>query len=222
MSDEPLVFVVDDDDAVREGLQWLFESVGLAVRAYASAQQFLADYDGCRRGCLVLDVRMPGMSGLELQALLAARGDALPVIILTGHADVPMAVRAMRAGAFDFIEKPFNDQLLLERIHQAIELDRRNHTARAEQEALRARLALLSAREQEVLELLLAGRSNREMAEELQISSKTVEVHRARVMEKMQAPSLAELVQFVLAARGPGAQTPPPAARTEAVGPATL
>jgi RNA polymerase sigma factor (sigma-70 family) len=203
-----MVFVVDDDDAVREGLQWLLESVGLAVQAHASAQQFLAAYDRSQRGCLLLDVRMPGMSGLELQAFLAARGDALPVIILTGHADVPMAVRAMKAGAFDFIEKPFNDQLLLERIHQAIELDLRHQAVRSEQETLRARLALLSAREQEVLELLLAGRSNREMAEHLQISSKTIEVHRARVMEKMQAPSLPELVQLVLAARRPTPSAP--------------
>ena len=198
---EPTVFVVDDDPAMRESLRWLIESVGLRVETYSVPQDFLQTYDAARPGCLVLDMRMPGMSGLELQEELTERKATLPIIIVTGYAEVPMAVRALKAGAVDFIEKPFSDQLLLDRIQQAIETDRQTRGQQAYKAQLATRIASLSAREREVMELVIAGKANREIAEELGLSQKTVEVHRSRVMEKMQVDSLAELVRVVLEAR---------------------
>lgn len=190
---EPTVFVVDDEQPVCESLRWLLEPLRLNIETYASARNFLSVYDPARPGCLVLDVRMPRMSGLELQEELSARQIRLPIIMITGHGDVPMAVRAMRAGAVDFIEKPFNEQTLLERIQHALAADARQRREDAECKAVRERIKALTAREREVLERIVAGKSNKLIASELGISTKTVEAHRAKVMEKMGAHSVAEL-----------------------------
>ena len=197
---EPTVFVVDDDRAMRESLSWLLDSVGLRVRSYATAADFLAEHDPAQPGCLVLDVRMPGMSGLDLQAELARRGVELPTIVITGHAEVSMAVRAVKAGAIDFIEKPFSDQLLLDRVRQALEIDLEAREVRRRHEDARRRLATLTAREREVLNLVVAGKANKEIASALGVSPKTVEVHRAHVMSKMCVDSLAELIRITLLA----------------------
>lgn len=189
-----MVFVVDDEQVVRDSLRWLLESVGLPVRAYPTAADFLRDYDTTQPGCLVLDVRMPGMSGLDLQEELARRGAELPTIVITAHAEVPMAVRAVKAGALDFIQKPFSDQLLLDRVRQALEIDRQDREARQRREDARRRLATLTTRERDVLERIVAGRSNKEAAAALGLSIKTIEVHRAHVMQKMEVDSVAELV----------------------------
>jgi len=197
---EPTVFVVDDDRAMRESLSWLLDSVGLRVRSYATAADFLAEHDPAQPGCLVLDVRMPGMSGLDLQAELARRGVELPTIVITGHAEVSMAVRAVKAGAIDFIEKPFSDQLLLDRVRQALEIDLEAREVRRRREDARRRLATLTTREREVLNLVVAGKANKEIASALGVSTKTVEVHRAHVMSKMCVDSLAELIRITLLA----------------------
>jgi len=197
---EPTVFVVDNDRAMRDSLSWLLDSVGLRVRSYATAAEFLADHDPAQPGCLVLDVRMPGMSGLDLQAELARRGVELPTIVITGHAEVSMAVRAVKAGALDFIEKPFSDQLLLDRVRQALEIDLEVREVRRRREDALRRLATLTAREREVLNLVVAGKQNKEIASELGVSPKTVEVHRAHVMSKMCVDSLAELIRITLLA----------------------
>jgi FixJ family two-component response regulator len=192
------VFIVDDDDAVRSSLRLLFKSLGLATTAYASAQDFLAAYDPDQPGCLVLDVRMPGMSGLELQQQLSMRGAMLPVIFITGHGDIPMAVEAMQHGAFDFLQKPFRDQDLLDRVQRAIERDTENRMAVRATVAIRERLESLTPREREVLDLVVQGRANKVIAGDLGVSQRTVEIHRARVMEKMEARSLAQLVRMVM------------------------
>jgi two-component system response regulator FixJ len=197
---EPIVFVVDDDRAMRDSLRWLLESIGLSVRTYATAADFLGDHDPAQPGCLVLDVRMPGMSGLDVQTELAKRGSELPTIVVTGHAEVAMAVRAVKAGALDFIEKPFSDQLLLDRVRQALEIDRQSREVRVRREDARRRLASLSAREREVLSLVAAGKANKEIAAALGLSPKTVEVHRAHVMSKMAVDSLAELIRVAILA----------------------
>ena len=197
---EAIVFVVDDDRAMRDSLRWLLESIGLTVRTYATAAEFLREHQPSQPGCLVLDVRMPGMSGLDLQAELVKRGAELPTIVVTGHAEVAMAVRAVKAGAIDFIEKPFSDQLLLDRVRQALEIDRQLREVRARREEARRRLASLSAREREVLELVAAGKANKEVAAALGLSTKTVEVHRAHVMSKMAVDSLAELIRVAILA----------------------
>lgn len=197
---EPIVYVVDDDDAMRGSLKWLIESVGLRVETFGSADEFLSCYYPGRPGCLLLDVRMPGMSGLDLQEYLANRHIQLPVIIITGHGDVPMAVRAMKAGALDFIEKPFNDEALLDAIRRALTLAVEQRTVQARQADIATRLALLTPREHEVMEMVADGRSNKEIANALGVSAKTVEAHRARVMEKTGARSLAELVRMVITA----------------------
>jgi FixJ family two-component response regulator len=199
-STEPMVYVVDDDEAMRNSLKWLIESVGLRVDTYGSADEFLRGYYPGRGGCLLLDVRMPGMSGLELQEHLAEHQAHLPVIIITGHGDVPMAVRAMKVGAVDFIEKPFNDEFLLDSIRRALAVDAEQRGLQARQAEIATRLALLTPREYEVMEMVADGRSNKEIANALGVSAKTVEAHRARVMEKMEARSLAELVRMVLTA----------------------
>jgi two-component system, LuxR family, response regulator FixJ len=200
MPPEPTVFVVDDDRAMRDSLRWLLESVGLTVRTYPTAADFLCEYESSQPGCLVLDVRMPGMSGLDLQAELVRRGAGLPTIVVTGHAEVPMAVRAVKAGAVDFIEKPFSDQLLLDRVRQALELDRQDREVRRRREEARRRLESLTAREREVLGLVVAGKANKEIAAALGLSPKTVEVHRAHVMSKMAVDSLAELIRVAILA----------------------
>src|SRR4029077_6235252 len=196
----PTVFVVDDDRAMRESLSWLLDSVGLHVLSYATAADFLADYDPAHPGSLVLDVRMPGMSGLDLQAELARRGVELPTIVITGHAGVSLPVRALKSGAIDFIEKPFSDQLLLDRVRQALEIDRQSREVRARREEARRRSGPLSARGREVLELVAAGKANKEVAAALGLSPKTVEVHRAHVMSKMAVDSLAELIRVAILA----------------------
>ena len=194
----PIVFIVDDDEAVRNSLRLLVKSVGLTATAFLSAQEFLASYDPLQPGCLVLDVRMPGMSGLELQQRLNLRGAVIPVIFITGHGDVPMAVEAMQQGAFDFLQKPFRDQDLIDRIQRALEKDRANRTELGKHSHLRERHEALTPREREVLALVMSGKANKIMAADLGLSQRTVEVHRARVMEKMGASSLAHLVRMVL------------------------
>ncbi len=196
MKERQTVFVVDDDEAARESLRWLLESVGHHVNCPASAREFLESYDGSEPGCLVLDVRMPGMSGLELQNHLIERGWCLPVIVVTGHGDVPMAVRAMKAGAIDFLQKPYNDQTLLDRIQQALELCSQRRQNRSELALIRANHDHLTQREREVAERVVAGKANKVIAIELGLSPKTIEVYRANVMFKMQAHSLSELVQM--------------------------
>ncbi|HXJ32568.1 MAG TPA: response regulator [Candidatus Eisenbacteria bacterium] len=198
---QPVVFVVDDDPAMRDSLRWLIESTGVRVETYPDAQTFLDAVRSDMPGCLVLDVRMPGMSGLDLQSELARRGIGLPTIVVTGHAEVPMAVRAVKAGALDFIEKPFSDQLLLDRVRQGIEMDRHEREARERRGEAVRRLGLLTQREREVLDLVVAGKPNKEIAVVLRLSPKTVEVHRAHVMEKMQASSVAELVRLAILAQ---------------------
>lgn len=198
MSGEQTVFVVDDDAAVRDSLSWLIKSVGLKVETFGSAQEFLAAVDKKKAGVVVLDVRMPGMSGLELQEKLGAEKILLPVIIITGHGDVPMAVRAVKSGAFDFIEKPFNDQVLLDRIQQALKRDVETRKVEGHRSEVSTKLALLTPREREVLDLVVAGNPNKVIAAQLGISCRTVEIHRGRVMEKMEANSLSDLVRLGL------------------------
>ncbi len=200
MSKSETVFVVDDDQAMRKSLKWLIESVGMQVESYASADEFIRNYYPGRSGCLLLDVRMPGMSGLDLQEQFIRQNIKIPIIIITGHGDVPMAVRAMKAGAVDFIEKPFNDEFLLDSIRKALALDVQQRTHQAQRAEIATRLAHLTPREHEVMEMVTNGKSNKEIANQLGVSTKTVEAHRARVMEKMEASSLAELVRMVMAA----------------------
>jgi len=202
----PIVFVVDDDEAVRSSLRLLLKSVGLVPRPFGSARDFLHAYDPEQPGCLVLDVRMPQMSGIELQEELNRRGAVLPVIFITGHGDVPMAVEAMQAGAFDFLQKPFRDQDLIDRIQRALEKDRAIRSSLDKQELIGTRFESLTPREREVLDLMTQGRSNKQMAFELGVSQRTIEIHRGRVMEKTGAASLAQLVRMVM---DRGAQAPP-------------
>ncbi|MBW7862312.1 MAG: response regulator transcription factor [Rhodocyclaceae bacterium] len=192
------IYIVDDDEALRDSLVWLLESSGYRVCAYDSAETFLASYQPQMTGCLVLDVRMPGMSGLELFEEMRLRHSTLPVIFITGHGDVPMAVAAVKRGAVDFIEKPFGDRDMLGLIEESLAREREGRKQRRmEAETLR-RLGELTQREREVLDLIIAGKLNKQIADLLGISIKTVEVHRARVMEKMGVSSLAELVQCVI------------------------
>ena len=197
MNPEPTVFVVDDDEAVRRFLNGLIASVGLKVETYASAQEFLDAHEPGRPGCLLLDIRMPGMSGLELQKVLVERNIRIPVIILTGHGDVQVAVHAMKAGAVDFIEKPFNNELLLDRIQKAVAESVQADTSRVKRVEIARRMDLLTPREHQVLDMVADGKTNKAIARRLDISEKTVEIHRAHVMEKMQAKSLADLVKMV-------------------------
>ncbi len=196
MSTEATVFVVDDDEAVRQALELLLESVGLTAQTYASAEDFLQAYDAARPGCLVLDVRMPGTSGLALQEQLAGRGVDIPIIFITGHGDVSTAVRAMKAQAFDFIEKPFNDQDLLDRIHEAILKDAGKRQESEHSTEIADRVATLTRREHEIMAMIIEGKTGKVMASTLKISEKTVQTHRARVMKKMRAQSVAELVKM--------------------------
>ena len=198
MPSEPIVHIVDDDSAIRSSLSFLMKSVGFDSRAYASAEAFLDQADLDRLGCLVVDVRMHGMSGLELQQLLNERGSKLPVIIITGHGDVPMAVQAMKAGAVDFLEKPYDNELLITRIRQclqevSIEQNRESKVAKA-----KSALAQLTPRELEVMNLLVAGKHNKAIADDLDISVRTAEAHRAKVMKKLHADSLSDIVRIAL------------------------
>ncbi len=203
MSSEPTVFVVDDDQAMRNSLKWLIESVAMRVETYSSAKEFINNYYPGRSGCLLLDVRMPGMSGLELQQYLNEQQIQIPIIIITGHGDVPMAVRAMKAGAVDFIQKPFNDEFLLDSIRNAMTLDEKMRNLQSHRAEIAQRLEQLTPRELEVMAMVTDGKSNKEIANALNVSSKTVEAHRARVMEKMQASSLADLVRMAIVANLP-------------------
>ena len=194
---EPTVFIVDDDRAVRQALRLLVETVGLTVETYSSFPEFLDAYDRDRPGCLVLDVRMPGVSGIEGLEKLKAKGITIPVIIITAYGDVRTAVRAMKAGAVDFVEKPYNPQELLDRVQQCVDEDEKNRREDAVRAQIDARAQSLTPREQQVMRLLVDGKSNNSIASELGISRKTVEGHRAKVMEKMRADSIAELVKMV-------------------------
>lgn len=194
------VFVIDDDEAVRNSLRLLMKSVGLPVITYSSAQEFLPRYDTNQPGCLVVDIRMPGMSGLELQQQLNRQGATIPLIFITGHGDIPMAVESMQHGAFDFLQKPFRDQDLLDRIQRALERDREMRGQLQGILQIRERLASLTPREREVLDLMVEGSPNKVMAADLGVSQRTIEIHRARVMEKMQAGSLAHLVRMMMEA----------------------
>ena len=200
-NDEPVVYVVDDDEAVRDSLTLLLKAVGLTGRAFNSAADFLHSYDPEQHGCLVADIRMPGMSGLDLQAELNQRGAPIPLIFITGHGDVPMAVDAMKSGALDFIQKPFRDQDLLDRVHQALIWDKERRTENLETLAIRERLATLTPRETEVMDRVAQGQANKVIAMDLGVSQRTVEIHRARVMEKMGVRSVARLVRAVEAAK---------------------
>ncbi len=197
MKSEPTVFVVDDDKAVRRFLSGLIASIGLKVETFASAQELLDADEPNQPGCLLLDIRMPGMSGLELQRELALRNIRIPIIILTGHGDVQVAVHAMKEGAMDFIEKPFNNELLLDRIQKAVAESVRVDTSRIKRAEIAHRIDLLTPRERQVLDMVAAGEPNKAVARHFDISEKTIEIHRAKVMVKMQAKSLADLVRMV-------------------------
>jgi FixJ family two-component response regulator len=194
----PCVFIVDDDEAVRSSMRFLIRSVGLQAQMYASAPEFLSAYDQRHPGCLLLDVRMPGMSGLELQQELNRRGATIPVVFITGHGDVAMAVEAMQQGAFDFLQKPFREQDMLDRVQRALARDAESRSRLAARAEIQTRLATLTPREIEVLQLITHGKANKVVGAELGVSQRTVEIHRAHVMEKMHASSLAELVRMVL------------------------
>ena len=196
---EQRIYIVDDDEALRDSLAWLLDSAGYLTQSFDSAEAFLAGYNDGLTGCVLLDVLMPGMSGLELFDRLCELHATLPVIFITGHGDVPMAVAALKRGAADFIEKPFNDEDMLTLIRQCLAVERDERDRRRQDAEVARRLDQLTQREREVLELIIAGKLNKQIADTLGISIKTVEVHRARVMEKMGANSLAELVQHVVA-----------------------
>jgi two-component system, LuxR family, response regulator FixJ len=200
MAEAPLVHVVDDDEAVRDSLSLLLESAGLTVRTYDSATTFLTALPNLAAGCVLTDVRMPGLDGLELQRRLTQLGVRLPVIVMTGHGDVPIAVAALKAGASDFIEKPFDDVQLLAAISSALAASQRKLDEASAVAQITARIASLTPREREVLDRLVAGQPNKMIAYDLGSSPRTVEVHRARVMEKMVVRSLPELVRMAIAA----------------------
>ena len=203
-ADAQTVFVVDDDPGIRDSARWLLESVGLRVETYDSAQAFLDAYVATRPGCLILDVRLPGMNGLDLLDELRNRGATMPVIVVTAFGEVHSTVRAMKGGAIDVMEKPTRDQVLLDRVHQALEQDRRTRASLASRADAVARYARLSKREVEVLKLIIAGKANKEIAGDLERSTKTVEAHRAAIMRKLGARSIAEVVRIVLLAEESG------------------
>jgi FixJ family two-component response regulator len=193
-----MVFIVDDDAGVRSSIRMLLKSVGIVSTPLSSAQEFLAEFDPVQPGCLVLDIRMPGMSGLELQQELNLLGAILPVIFITGHGDVPMAVEAMQRGAFDFLQKPFRDQDLIDRVRRALMRDTEIRSLMREHDRIQARFESLTPRERQVLDLITEGKPNKVMASDLGLSQRTVEIHRAHVMDKMGAASVAHLVRMVL------------------------
>ena len=191
------VFIVDDDQAVRDSLTDLMDSVGLATASYANANDFLADYTKEQMGCLVSDIRMPGMSGLELQQELKRREAMLPIILITGHGDVPMAVQAMRDGALDFIQKPFRDQALLDLVNQALQSCDKQQNSQQQTESVKSHIHNLTPREHQVMEMIVEGKANKVIAIDLGLSQRTIEVHRANVMQKLEARSVADLVRIV-------------------------
>jgi RNA polymerase sigma factor (sigma-70 family) len=204
----PIVYVVDDDEAVRDSLALLFESEGLDARAFASADEVLDKLERERPGCIVADVRMPGMSGVELLETLKAQHAAIPIILITGHGDVPMAVAALKAGAADFFEKPFDEALLVSSVRAALDRTHEERRRVVEDEELRARLASLTAREREVMDLIVDGCSTREIAETLGVSARAVESHRGSVMDTMQARSAVELARIAARHRRPDKRAP--------------
>ncbi len=194
---EPVVFIVDDEEIIRNTIGQLVESVNLKAKAFASAQEFLGTYDPAQPGCLVLDVRMPGMSGIQLQAKLREKNVQIPIIFITGHGDVPMAVRVLKNGAVDFIEKPFRNQVLLDQIQKALARDTQLRQKHSIQKAGKDKLGLLTKRERQVLDLVKDGKPNKVIANKLGVSQRTVEGHRASIMEKLEVKSVAELVTLV-------------------------
>jgi two-component system response regulator DctR len=194
-------YLVDDDEAIRDALSWLLQSRGVACITYASAEDFLAAWTPSLAGCILLDIRMDGMSGPELFSVLRERGSILPVIFLTGHGDVPMAVTALKNGAFDFVEKPCNDNELVDRVIEALRLDENQRAAASSADSVNARLAKLTTRERQVMELVLAGKLNKVIADELQVSMRTVEVHRSNLLDKMGIRTAVELAQLLSAKR---------------------
>ena len=209
--DAPLIYLVDDDEAVRDSLGMLFKSIGLKHAAFPSALAFLERYDPARHSCLVADIRMPGLSGLELQQRLNEQRAEIPIIFITGHGDVPMAVTAMKSGASDFIQKPFRDQDLIDRINKALVRDRERRKDRAEENEIRGRIGLLTPREKEVMQRVARGQANKVIAMDLGVSQRTVELHRARVMRKLRMRSVAELVHAIdrIGGAAPAAATVP-------------
>lgn len=192
------VYIVDDDEAVRDSLRWLLEANNYRVRAFPSGESFLTEYDEKRPGVLIVDVRMPGMSGLELQEQLILRKSTMPIVFITGHGDVPMAVSTIKKGAIDFLEKPFNETELREIVARMFEQANERLSQAQAQKAHEAMLARLTAREQQVLERIVAGRLNKQIADDLGISIKTVEAHRANIMEKLQVTTVADLMKVAL------------------------
>lgn len=199
---EACTHIIDDDEAIRDALQWLFKTRGVDCRCWPGGEAFLDAWQPAWRGCIVLDIRMQGMSGLECFDTLLARGCELPVIFITGHGDVPMAVAALKKGAFHFIEKPFNDHDLVELVEKALAADRERQRAAASRETVEARIATLTQREREVMEQILAGKYNKVIADELSISMRTVEAHRSRIFDKMAVRSAVELAQLLTTLRG--------------------
>ena len=197
VSEGALVYVVDDDEAIRDSLRLLLRSVGLKSEVFANATDFLSTFDPAQHACLLADIRMPGMSGLELQEELNRRHIEIPTIFITGHGDVPMAVNAIKAGAVDFIQKPFRDQDLIDRIHEALQLDSERNQMRQRELSIRSRIETLTPREQEVMRKVVDGCANKVIALDLGVSQRTIELHRARVMHKMGVKSLADLVKVV-------------------------
>ena len=194
-------YLIDDDEAIRDSLSWLLESRGVACRSYASAEEFLSAWNASLAGCILLDIRMEGMSGPELFDVLNERGNRLPVIFLTGHGDVPMAVSAIKKGAFDFVEKPCNDNELANRVIAALQLDARQRMAASDADSVNTLIDRLSTRERQVMERILAGKLNKVIADELQISMRTVEVHRAKLFDKMGVRTAVELAQLLAGKR---------------------
>ncbi|MDF1653490.1 MAG: response regulator transcription factor [Coxiellaceae bacterium] len=199
MSNDAIIHIVDDDTAMCESLRWLIESVGFTVKIYPGAKAFLDNYEDAGHGCLLLDVRMPEMSGLELQEQLNKNHIEIPIIFITGHGDVPMAVRAMKAGALEFLNKPFNDQELLDCINRAIEYDSQRRQSSTERNHIMERLEQLTTRERQVLKELVTGKLNKVIAADLELSIKTIELHRSNIMRKLQSRSLAQIISMIYA-----------------------
>ena len=197
-NEEPTVFIIDDDEAVRDSLMLLLQSVGLNAKAFDGGRAFLEQYDMEATGCAVLDIRMPGMSGMELQDKLNEMHSILPIIFITGHGDVPMAVKAVQSGALDFIQKPFRDQDLIDRINDALRLDLEHRVELTNIHDIEKRFGGLTKREQEVIMLVTDGCANKVIAIDLSLSQRTVELHRAHAMQKMQAKSLAQLIRMMV------------------------
>lgn len=210
MDSKPSVFLIDDDPGIQDAMRRLLKSIGLPLYTFTTAQEFLEKYDPeTNVGCLILDIRMPGMSGLELQQRLRERGDDIPIIIVSAHADVPMTVRAIKAGALDFLEKPYNEQVLLDRIQEGIQYNMKRRGEQGERVEIEKRMEDLTPRETEVLDLLVSGKPNKTIAEDLNISRKTLDIHRGKVLQKMKAETVADLVRMVYKVRNKNLLVPP-------------